>query len=339
MTLPALGLAIAAALAAAAPPGGLRVECEGPVEWAAGEDGASRLILSGGVRLTRGRTVLRARAAEALLSKGAASPELVRAEGDVALDAPGFSVRAGAAEMRAVPPPEGEEESAPPSYEVRLERRGRAEVELRAGDILVACLGPLTYAARSREARLTGGVRAKSPRFRARCEEAAVVFAEPRAGSEEKTGAGPEEEEGDADATRDEPPPSGQEADAGGSGAPQEGDGVEDATAEPGADEAEEEPEEKEEPPARPPAVERVDLAGGVVVETPGKDEKSSRRVRAARAVHDALTETVAFTGVPAPVVEFGGVALTAPEIVLHLRENRIEPRGGRMRAVIGPKE
>ena len=80
-----------------------------------------------------------------------------------------------------------------------------------------------------------------------------------------------------------------------------------------------------------------MDLRGGVVLDAPRKKGAPPRRVRARRAFYDVVEGTVAFTGIPAPVVEYGGVTLTAPEIVLHLKDNRIVPRGGKMRAVIGP--
>lgn len=274
------------------PPDPVRVECEGTVRYEAGAGGGTRLVLSGGVSVRRGATVLRARAAEAMIAGGGEAPDLVRAEGDVVLESPTFSVRADRAEMRkvvALPERNGKPvapaKDAPAAYDVRLERRELAEVELRAGDVLVACRGPLTYSSGSREARLTGGVRAESPKLRARCREARVVLLE--------------------------------------SGPPT-----------PPKDAADGEAPEKT---RVLPGVASVDLVGDVVLDTPRKGDAASRRVRAARARYSVDGDTIAFTGKPAPVVEYGGVTLTAPEIVLHLGENRIEPRGGKMRAVLGP--
>ncbi|MHC4248644.1 MAG: hypothetical protein ACYS9X_05895 [Planctomycetota bacterium] len=301
----------------------VRVECEGQVIYRAGKDGRTRLILTGGVNVTQGNTVLSARAADAVLARGGQSPEFVRAKGEVALRSPAFSARADAAEMRAVAPApgagtdveadakrdekKGVSENAPPAYEVKLERRELAEVELRAGDVFVACRGPLTYASRSREARLTGGVRAESPKLRARCREATVVLRERQPPAEgKKGGEKPREPESKA----------GEKTGKSGKGGKDGG--------------------KKPEGPALP-AVRSVELVGDVVLDAPKEKGGEVRRVRAARALYKVAEETVAFTGKPAPVVEYGGMTLTAPEIVLHLGENRIVPRGGKMRAVIGP--
>ncbi|MHC5056794.1 MAG: hypothetical protein ACYTKD_19080 [Planctomycetota bacterium] len=321
----------------------VRVECEGQVTYRAGKDGRTHLVLAGGVNVTRGKTVLSARAADAVLARGGQSPELMRAEGDVALRSPAFSARADAAEMRAVPPAPGagtdpgadekkgtekgakadSKRSAPPAYEVKLERRELAEVELRAGDVLVACRGPLTYASRSREARLTGGVRAESPKLRARCREATVVLRErePPATKEKKGGEKPREPATPEGPARKADP----EARAGKT----EPESETDRKSGKGKD-------KKAEGPALP-AVRSVELVGDVVLDAPKGKGSEARRVRAARALYSVAEETVAFTGEPAPVVEYGGMTLTAPEIVLHLKENRIVPKGGRMRAVIGP--
>jgi len=291
--LASLLLHVALAAAPVPPADTVRVECEGTVRYEAGPGGRTRLVLTGGVSVTRGATVLRARAAKAVIADGGGGPDLVRAEGDVVLESPAFSARADRAEMRkVVAAPEGDgkakaapRKDAPPLHEIRLDRRELAEVELRAGDVLVACRGPLTYSSASREARLTGGVRAESPKLRARCREARVVFLKSRPLTPAKN------------ATDSEGP---------------------------------------EKRPALP-GVASVELAGDVVLDTPGKGDAAPRRVRAARAFYNADEDTIAFTGKPAPVVEYGGVTLTAPEIVLHLGENRIEPRGGKMRAVLGP--
>jgi len=290
--LAALLLPVALAAAPTPPPGRVRVECEGTVRYEADAEGKTRLVLTGGVSVTRGATVLRARTAEAVIAGGGGGPDLVRAEGDIVLESPAFSVRADRAEMRKViAAADGDAESAPArkgvpaAHEIRLERRELAEVELRAGDVLVACRGPLTYSSPSREALLTGGVRAESPKLRARCREARVVFLRTRPPTPAKN------------ATDSEGP---------------------------------------EKRPV-PPGVASVELVGDVVLDAPGDEDAAARRVRAARAFYNADEDTIAFTGKTAPVVEYGGVTLTAPEIVLHLGENRIEPRGGKMRAVLGP--
>jgi len=290
--LAALLLPAALAAAPAPTPERVRVKCEGTVRYEADSGGKTRLVLTGGVRVTRDATILRARAAEAVIAGKGEGPDLVRAEGDVVLESPAFSARADRAEMRkvvAAPEGAGEPEpprkDAPPAHEIRLERRELAEVELRAGDVLVACRGSLTYSSASREARLTGGVRAESPKLRARCREARIVFLRSRPATPAKIAT--------------------------------DGEGPEKRPALPG--------------------VASVELVGNVVLDTPGEGDAAPRRVRASRAFYMADEDTLAFTGKPAPVVEYGGVTLTAPEIVLHMEDNRIEPRGGKMRAVLGP--
>ena len=279
MSLAALLLPVALAAAPSSAAERVRVECEGPVRYDSEPDGKTRLALAGGVKVRRGETALQAREAQAVLAEDGGPPEVVRAEGEVVFRSPAFSARADAAEIRTTHPADRDGEGRG-EFDVRLERGELAEVELRSGEVLVACRGPLSYSSTSRVARLTGGVRAESPRLRARSREATVVLRR----------ASPEE--------------------------------------------AEKNGEQPEDTPALP-AVESVELVGEVVLNTPQQDGAEPRRMRAERAFYDAGEDTIAFTGRPDPVVEYGGVALTAPEIVLHLRDNRIVPRGGKMRAVL----
>jgi hypothetical protein len=192
---------------ATAPP--LLVECEGPVRWSLEGGKARALALRGGVRASRGDVVLRSRRAEALFtSPPAGSPSVngrtsngtgeprpgragrpsgevlksVLAEGGVHVTSPRFTARADIAEARSVDPPrrppvatqKGEKDAPPPSFRITLKRRERAEVEFRAGETLVTCMGPAVYDTSSRTSHLSGGVRGREPGIRMRCEEASV---------------------------------------------------------------------------------------------------------------------------------------------------------------------
>ncbi len=277
---------LAASLSAAAPRAPVRIECEGPVEWRAGEGGASRLRLSGGVKLRRGGMTLRSSSAEASFKNGSAPPGLVRAEGGVTLESSGmFRVLADAAELREITPEAQEAGHPSPSYRITLLRGKRAEVVLRAGKVLIACTGPLVYETGSREAHLSLGVRAETPRTRMRCEDARVIFRE----------ATPEKE------------------------------------AAPGED-----PREQEDAPPPLSGPERIYLRGRVVVDIEG-DEKPARRVKAALATYDGAREVIVFSGEPAPEVRYQGVVLTAPDLTLYVRENRIESSTGKMRLIREP--
>ena len=190
-----------------APP--LLVECEGPVRWSL-EGGKARVLrLRGGVRTSRGDVVLRSRRAEALFTNpparssrgdgktanGTGQPRRgparrppgevltsVLAEGGVEVTSPRFTARADIAEALSVDPPRrpstsaeaGGGDAGPPSFRITLKRRERAEVEFRAGDTLVTCMGPAVYDTSSRTAHLSGGVRGRGPGIKMRCEEARV---------------------------------------------------------------------------------------------------------------------------------------------------------------------
>lgn len=124
----------------------------------------------------------------------------VLAEGGVQVTSPRFTARADIAEARSVDPPRrpsavpgvsrtepkaAGEDAPPPSFRITLKRRERAEVEFRAGETLVTCMGPAVYDTSSRTAHLSGGVRGRGPGIKMRCEEASV-----RLRPAVKTGAG-----------------------------------------------------------------------------------------------------------------------------------------------------
>lgn len=316
-----------------------RVECEGPVRWNARGKRGSALRLSGGVRTTRGDLALRSLRAEVLFpapsgaagGRDAGAPEFVQAEGAVELTSPRFSARADVAEMRRVDAPKRGGGVGAPSFQVRLERRERAEIELRAGKVLVTCMGPAVYETSSRTGSLSGGVRARAPGVRMRCEEATVHLRPPGA------------DKGPAPAKKPRPAPA-QAEDPGRAKAP----------APSGAERSGEKPPKKngsepaEAAPKPPPEIERIELRGKVVVdsiaqgssskgERPSVEGKPSRRIRASRAIYDAERGVIVFSGEPAVEVEHQGWVLTDREITLHVRENRIESSSGRLRAVKGP--
>ncbi len=113
----------------------------------------------------------------------------ILAEGDVQVTSPRFTARADIAEARNVDPPRrpsavpgaaraepkaAGEDAPPPSFRITLKRRERAEVEFRAGETLVTCMGPAVYDTSSRTVHLSGGVRGRRPGMKMRCEEASV---------------------------------------------------------------------------------------------------------------------------------------------------------------------
>jgi len=170
----AYGLLLACSLAAAGPP--VRVECDGTVEWRALAEGASTLVMAGGVRVTRGETVLRSDAAEVVFEERADAPRRVVASGKVALESPQFTAFAGTAEMvrRISVKPGGK---AVQSFVVRLARGTSAGVQFTSSDLKVTCAGLFTYDAASREAVMGGGVSGTHPRMRLSASEAAVRLA------------------------------------------------------------------------------------------------------------------------------------------------------------------
>lgn len=104
------------------------------------------------------------------------------------------------------------------------------------------------------------------------------------------------------------------------------------------------EPRPEAAPGARPPeqiaAVEAIELRGSVEFELRAVGDAPPRRARADSARYEAANELVVLSpgadGRP-PEIESAGVKLSAPEIRIHLRENRIESPTGKLRAVVEP--
>jgi lipopolysaccharide export system protein LptA len=271
----------------------LQVECNGPVEWTAGDAGTSRLVLTGGVRATSGDMILRSRRAELALSDGSGLPEVVHAEGGVTLTSPRFAAEAGSADLRSVPGGGPAGEGAGRDYEVVLGPDEGGEVEIRTGGMAIRSSGSATYRPGPGRVDLEGGVRAESDELRLRCERASIVLAE----------AGPEEAES---AARLSSPKSGRKP---GKGGGTRGTG----------------------------SVRSAELEGSIVIELLASEGRVARRARAARASYDGEADTVVLSGTPEPTIESAGVVLAAPEIRLHVGENRIESSTGRMRMLVSP--
>ena len=89
---------------------------------------------------------------------------------------------------------------------------------------------------------------------------------------------------------------------------------------------------------ASPPAVERMDLAGAVVIQVVSDKGDLLRTARAARAEYDGSAGTVALSGEPAPEIVSPEAILTAPGIVIFVDDNRVESTSGRMRMIIRPE-
>jgi lipopolysaccharide export system protein LptA len=333
----ALALALAlGSLAGIAPAGGeagpappVRIECEGPLEWRIpeGDPGSGgSLRLSGGVRLVRGEMELRSRTATVAFG-GGDDPDTFHAEGDVRIESRGLTA---AADVAVLTRPPGDGDGA--RLAVALERRRRQHVELRAGGVVILCRGRVTYDPARGEALLAGGVTARPS---GRAPPGAALKARPeRAGRADAAPGGSQADE------RRPPAAEGEAGDRRRAGFPalvlcdraRVRFGAPRETA--GAGRAE---KREPAPGARSTTVEEAELLGNVVVEVEESAGGPARRVRAARAEYDAARRLVVFGGEPSPVVEYRGVVLTAPEIVLHLDENRVSSPRGKMKAVVGP--
>lgn len=83
----------------------------------------------------------------------------------------------------------------------------------------------------------------------------------------------------------------------------------------------------------RPGSVERIVAAGHVRIRS------ATRTAEAELAIYDPARGTFTLTGKRAPVIRDGENHLTAPEIVYHLKSDKIESRGGPFKAVLRGKK
>jgi lipopolysaccharide export system protein LptA len=280
------------------------VGCDGPVEMTRGDSGATRLVLSGGVRVRSGETTARARSGRLDFRGGGEAPETVSIEGEVVVDSPRFGAKADAARFRRAEGLHAGGGAQAGSFTLTLERRGDRAIELRVGTVRVTCGGPVVYRESARDVTLAGRLRAETDTFVVRAGSGVVTLARTEPG---------------------------------------EGKGAAPAAAPPDPPDAEQTSEDGHEPGTRPGAgigVERIEVAGSVdIVTKPGDAEGGTpRKACAARAVYVAADDVLVLTGDPPPEIESTGVVLTAPEIRLHIGENRIESPGGDMRAKSGPE-
>ena len=96
-------------------------------------------------------------------------------------------------------------------------------------------------------------------------------------------------------------------------------------------------PEPGEAPaPAEAWRLERLELDGPVEIATKAEGG-AARRARAGRAVYVAAEDVLILTGHPRPEIESAGAVLTAPEIRLYLRDNRLESPWGPIRMIVEP--
>jgi lipopolysaccharide export system protein LptA len=160
---------------ASATPTPVKAECDGAVEWKTLDDGASCLSMTGGVRVRRGETLMRARIADVVFDQGSDSARTVSASGEVVVESPTFSALADSADMVRMTR-EGEDGAAIPYYIIRLSRGTRAWIEIRSGDFALVCAGPAAYDDSTRTVLLQGGVRGTNAAMDLRASTARITF-------------------------------------------------------------------------------------------------------------------------------------------------------------------